>query len=404
MRAESRGPTRPTVLVTDGEQRASLAVVRSLGAAGYRVLVTTASRRSIAGASRHAHAQFQVPSPLERPAAFLDAIAELVRAHGATVLLPMTEQSLLAVLDAPDRFRGVAVPFASAEQFRRISDKQLLLATARSVGIAVPEQHVLDAPETREQLLARDLRFPLVLKPARSVVEDGSARTKLGVRHAATPAELVKRLSTYPSSAYPIMLQQRIVGPGAGVFLLRWDGETIASFAHRRLREKPPAGGISVYREAIATDPDLLARSQRLLEAFDWRGVAMVEYKVDAATGTPYAMEVNGRFWGSLQLALDAGVDFPALLVGRALGQPLRGPECYRVGVRSRWEWGDVDHLLARFRRSDRDLALPPESPGRLRTLLEVLTPWRPGDRLEVFRLSDPRPFFRETIEWLHGR
>jgi predicted ATP-grasp superfamily ATP-dependent carboligase len=395
---------RATVLVTDGEQRAALAAVRSLGAAGYEVLVASAAPRSIAGASRHARSQHRVPSALEQPAAFVDAIASLTRAHGVQVLLPMTEQSLLAVLDALDRFGGVAVPFADAEQFRRISDKALLLETARRVGIAVPEQHVLLAPEDGAALRARPLRFPLVLKPARSVVEEAGQRTKLGVRHAATMAELEARLAGYPASAYPIMLQQRIVGPGVGVFFLQWDGETIASFAHRRLREKPPAGGISVYREAIATDPALLAKSRRLLEAFDWRGVAMVEYKIDAATGTPYAMEVNGRFWGSLQLALDAGVDFPALLVGRALGQPLRGPERYRVGVRSRWEWGEIDHLLLRLRRSERDLALPPGSPGRLRTLLDVLTPWRHGDRLEMFRLADPKPFFRETLEWLRGR
>lgn len=395
---------RRTVLVTDGEQRSALAAVRSLGAAGYRVHVTSSAPRSIAGASRHAHASHVVPSALEQPAAFVDTLASLTRAHDVRVLLPMTEQSLLGVLDASDRFGDVAVPFASAEQFRRISDKALLLETARRVGIAVPEQHLLQTPADRQRLREHDLRFPLVLKPARSVVEDAGRRTKLGVRHAATMAELTRALDGYPDAAYPIMVQQRVVGPGVGVFLLQWDGETIATFAHRRLREKPPAGGISVYREAITADPALLDRSRRLLEAFDWRGVAMVEYKIDAATGTPYAMEVNGRFWGSLQLALDAGVDFPALLVGRALGEPLRGPERYRAGVKSRWEWGEIDHLLAMLRRPARDLALPPGSPGRLRTLLDVLTPWHPGDRLEMFRLDDPQPFLVETLEWFRGR
>ena len=69
-----------------------------------------------------------------------------------------------------------------------------------------------------------------------------------------------------------------------------------------------------MYRESIALDPELLARSRALLDRFEWNGVAMIEYKIDEATGTPYLMEINGRFWGSLQLAVDAGVDFPALL------------------------------------------------------------------------------------------
>ena len=52
----------------------------------------------------------------------------------------------------------------------------------------------------------------------------------------------------------------------------------------------------------------------------------MMEYKQDRRTGTPLLMEVNGRFWGSLQLAIDAGVDFPYLC---AASWPLgRRPRC----------------------------------------------------------------------------
>ncbi len=114
-------------------------------------------------------------------------------------------------------------------------------------------------------------------------------------------------------------------GPGVGVFLLLWEGKLRAAFAHRRLREKPPSGGVSVYRESIALDPVLLERSRRLLESFGWQGVAMVEYKIDERTGTPILMEINGRFWGSLQLAVDAGVDFPRLLIECAEGRCARG-------------------------------------------------------------------------------
>ena len=130
----------------------------------------------------------------------------------------------------------------------------------------------------------------------------------------------------------------------------------------------------------------------------------MIEYKMDEATGLPYLMEVNGRFWGSLQLAVDAGVDFPRLLVARALGEPARGPERYRPGLRLKWEWGEVDHVLARLRRSDAANSLPPGSPSRLRAVLQALLPWHPGDRLEVLRFTDPMPFLRETLAYFRGR
>jgi predicted ATP-grasp superfamily ATP-dependent carboligase len=77
----------------------------------------------------------------------------------------------------------------------------------------------------------------------------------------------------------------------------------------------------------------------------------MEKYKLDEATGVPYLMEINGRLWGSLQLAIDAGVDFPTMLVAAATGGEPRPVTYYRSDVRSRWWWGDVDHLLLRLQK-----------------------------------------------------
>lgn len=398
-----RGETVP-VLVTDGEQRAALAVVRSLGQAGFAPFVCSTRGRSLAGASRHARGSAAVPDPLRSPGEFISALGELVDRWGIRTLVPIAEPALLAVLANRDAFPNVAIPFPDVDAFRRICDKAALLETAAELGIAVPAQLTLASPEDAERLDCGALEFPLVLKPARSVGEGEGGRVKLGVSHAADGRELRARLAELPPAAYPVLLQQRVVGPGVGIFLLFWEGEMLASFAHRRIREKPPSGGVSVYRESHPLDPDLLRLSRALLERFGWQGVAMVEYKVDAQTGTPYLMEVNGRFWGSLQLAVDAGVDFPALLVRCALGEPPSTPPSYRTGIRSRWWWGDVDQLLALLRHSPAELALPPDAPTRSRALLDFFTLWRPGDRNEIFRWSDPTPVLRESLDWLARR
>ena len=397
-------PAPLSILVTDGEQRAALAVVRSLGRAGHRVFVCSRRARSLAGASRYATAEACVPDPLSEADRFVDAVARLVGRWRIDQLLPITDASLSALLPARGRMPEVRVPFADLEAYRGVSDKALLLDEAAKVGIAIPIQERLSLPGDREALNEARLRFPLVLKPSRSVAGSGSRRASQGVRRVADWRQLQEALDAYTAEAYPLLLQQRIVGPGVGIFLLLWEGRTVAVFAHRRIREKPPAGGVSVYRESIAADPDLVARSRALLERFGWRGVAMVEYKIDAATGIPYLMEINGRFWGSLQLAVDAGVDFPSLLVALAAGERPQPVEHYRVGVRSRWWWGDVDHLLAMLRHSPDRLALAPGAPGPWRALRNFLVLWRPGDRSEILRLADPWPFVRETIDWFRGR
>jgi predicted ATP-grasp superfamily ATP-dependent carboligase len=393
-----------SVLVTDGQERAALAVVRSLGRAGHQVSVCSPSGRSLAGASRYCAADIQVPDSLEAPGAFVAAVGRVLQARRIDMLIPISEAALLALLPERAKLPGVCLPFASSEQFRRISDKEAVLQMAGSLGIATPSQRTLAHPDDRARLRASVLPFPLVVKSARSVSGGAHARIKSGATHVADQAALDTVLDSYRPESYPLLLQQRIDGSGIGIFLLMWDREVLATFAHRRIREKPPSGGVSVYSESISVAPNLVHRSIRLLQEFEWRGVAMVEYKLDRTDGTPYLMEVNGRFWGSLQLAIDAGVDFPALLVAAALGRRVKPVLDYRVGVRSRWWWGDVDHLVARLRRSDGQLALASETPSRWQAVAEFLKLWRPGDRNEVFRVRDPLPFVRETIGWFFGR
>ncbi len=395
--------TRHRILVTDGTQRSALAVVRSLGNAGHTVFVCAPRVPSLAGSSKHAFAEHAVANALEAPAQFASDVANLVERWRIDTLIPITESALLALLPERESL-GALIPWPDVQTFRAISDKKALLEKAAALGIAVPRQVTVN---TRAELVALDLdslAYPLVLKPSRSVGEHDGQRVALGVRHVASAEALRAEIASLADAAFPLLLQQRIVGPGIGIFLLIWEGEVLATFAHRRLREKPPSGGVSVYSESVAADPELVEKSRALLAQMHWRGVAMVEFKRDASTGVPYLMEINGRFWGSLQLAIDAGVDFPALLVDAASGEPHAASPGYRVGARSRWWWGDVDHLLARWRRDAASLALPAGAPSRLRATLDFLTFWHPHARNEVFRLRDPRPFLRETIEWLHRR
>lgn len=392
--------TRGVVLVTDGEERAALAAVRSLGRAGYRVYVCAVSRRSLAAASRYCYDCAQTPSPLGDPEEYRQAVATLLERWHIQVLLPVSEQSLRALLPAQFEHRGVHVPFPSAEVFASVSDKGELLQRCARFGLSAPRQCVLQDPIGLTAAADLSLTFPVVLKPTRSVVPGRTGSIKVGVTYAADIAELRRSLAALPAAAYPILLQERIVGPGSGVFLLVWDGELVAVSAHRRLREKPPAGGVSVYSESTPADPVLVERGLRLLRDFGWQGVAMLEFKTDRRTGQPYLMEINGRLWGSLQLAVDAGVDFPTLLVGCALGErPV--PSSYKVGIRNRWWWGDVDHLLARLRHPAAELGLPPDAPSRWNVLRDFFRVWRPGDRNEVLQLGDPLPFIRETVDWL---
>lgn len=389
---KSRGAT---VLVTDGEQRAALAATRSLGAAGYRVLVAAAGRRSLAGASRHADGKLRTPHPGSDRSDYVETIAEAVRQHDVAAILPVTEPALLALLSQGEHIGDAVIAGPTFAAFEAIRDKAALLARAAALGIDTPEQVLL---RTAADPVPADLDFPVAIKPARSIVAagDDGPMERVGVRYARDAESLRNVLARYPVHAYPLLVQRYIEGPGTGAFLLLHQGRVLARFAHRRIREKPPTGGVSVCCESVPLDPDVLDVSARLLESYDWQGPAMVEYKLETATGRAWLMEVNGRFWGSLQLAIHAGVDFPRLLIDATLDRPVTPVHEWRHGIRNHWEWGEVDSALLRVRA-----ATGAKASAAWRAMREVLDLRRGRDRTEVFRLRDPLPFLVESAAWL---
>jgi predicted ATP-grasp superfamily ATP-dependent carboligase len=373
------------ILVTDGNERAALAAVRSLVHAGHSVVVCTPAQPSLAGVSRGARSRRLTTDPLADPAAYTAELSRIAREHSTDVLLPMTDPSVEAVLEHRDAFpSATAIPLPDLATYRAASDKAHVMALAEQCGFGVPETRVL---ATAADPLPDAAFFPAVVKPHRSVVSVRGVRRKAGVTPVGDLAACRRALAALPAAAFPVLLQRHVSGVGEGFFALRWGGRMVATFAHRRLREKPPSGGVSVYRESIPLEAGLAGPGARLLEMLDWNGVAMIECKREESTGRQVIMEINGRFWGSLQLAIDAGVDFPSLLARCATGETVLGPREYRIGVRSRWFWGDVDHLYLRLRSGG----------SRLHALRDFL---RGNGGGEVWRWRDPAPFVVETLQW----
>ena len=93
---------------------------------------------------------------------------------------------------------------------------------------------------------------------------------------------------------------------------------------------------------------DLLDYSQRLMGALSWHGVAMVEFKSDG--NNHWLMEINGRFWGSLPLAICAGVDFPVLLIDMLSGKSVEEKYRYNENIYVRNITRDIDWFKLNFK------------------------------------------------------
>jgi predicted ATP-grasp superfamily ATP-dependent carboligase len=387
-----------TVLVLDGNENQAVAATRSLSKAGHRVLVGAETSWSKAGWSRHAAGAFAYPDPARDVDGFTECLLRTVRAAGGAFVLPMTERTLLPVSLCRARIAdaGGAFVLPAHERVVQACSKEQTTALARDLGLVVPRTWTLGADAVEARRLSGDLPYPVVLKPAMSHEPLAGAMRATGApAYATSQAEFLDEWRGLAARARAIVVQEFVPGTGAGYFALMQHGAPQLEFAHRRIRDVRATGSGSAVRESVPLAPAIRDASRRLLAALDWHGVAMVEFRL-RGDGTPVFLEVNGRFWNSLALAIAAGADFPRHLVELGISGRIDAPPAYRPGVRCRWWLGDVRHLLDVLRGAPR--GYPGRFPGRLATLAAVLTP-SPGTVHDNFRWSDPLP---ELGDWLH--
>ena len=391
-----------TAFVTDGDQRPALAITRSLGRRGIAVIVGADQPDSLASASKYCVRHVRYPSPVHHPDGFEQFLTTFAERERIDIVMPVTDVTThLVAKNAPALNRCTATAVPPFDAFESVTDKASLARLAAKCGVAVPRTLFVQNRAAVKEVLDQ-IQYPAVIKPSRSRIRTKTGWLAAAVQYAHDEADLLRLYEDVECLAcYPTMIQERIVGPGVGVFVLCDHGELRAVFAHRRLREKPPSGGASVLCESVDFDPALLDQAMRLLGPLGWHGVAMMEFKQDERTGRSFLMEVNGRFWGSLQLAIDAGVDFPYLSCQLALGETIAPPLEYRIGAKSRWLLGDLDHLIARLLHSRDTLNLPQGAPSRARAIVDFLRPMNHGMRYDVVAGDDPRPFLHEAQQYV---
>lgn len=396
---------RTHVIILDGNQRSALAAVRALGARDIPVIVGADLPDSLAAVSRYCKQAFVYPSPYQDPEGFLNRIIEESHQWPKSVLMPMTDVALSEILKHRGRLpKRLLLPFPEWEIYQAVSNKIKLFRLASRLNLPIPRTLFSSDFSCRADVLAEGVKlgFPLVLKPGFSRLKLAGKWVNTSVRYVLTREDFQDVLEKEPFLSAPFLVQEKIEGPGIGVFLLREKGNITAQFAHQRIREKPPSGGVSVLCRSIELPQSAFESSCRLLENYGWDSVAMVEFKLDTKTGCPRLMEINARFWGSLQLAISSGVDFPYLLYAHATGETFPSQSNYRIGVKSRWELGDLDHLIIRIRQNSPEVQLPLNAPSKPELILRFISDFfRPSVNHEVFRIKDLKPFASELRRYL---
>jgi predicted ATP-grasp superfamily ATP-dependent carboligase len=340
--------------------------------------------------SRWASETFTLPSPSRDAHGFIDALARLLESGKYPIVFPTTERTIQLVAAARKRLPAwLRIPIPQEDALATAVDKQRTMALAERLGVPMPRTWCPES-EAAAAALASRLTYPVVVKPRQTnfLASTGRlAKTDYAiVRGADAFLAAWRRVDT----AVPRPLVQELVrGRGVGVNTLWNNGRPVVWFSHRRVREIDLRGGRSTAAMSTPCDPRMVEAARTMLEALRWHGVAMTEFKWDEATGAFWLLEINGRFWGSLPLALAAGVDFPYYLYQVAMEEPPTPPATYPVGVVARDAVAELKHFVRMMTGG---------SGGRLATLRQaptILHPWKASFNWVA---DDPEPGRREWV------
>jgi protein-tyrosine-phosphatase len=337
--------------------------------------------------SRYCAARATYPDPWQSQGEFARWL--LGQAREVDLILPISEAALLAAVDCRPRLASRVIAPA-AESLRYTLSKRE--ATAKALALGLPCAATAFA---RGELAA--LGAPYIVRTDNRLMPDGSYR-KGRNWFVADARELKELLDQLDEKGERWMVQEHFVGAGAGAFVLRWGAQTRLDFAHERVHEVPFHGGVSSLRRSVR-DPAMLAAASRLLEGIGYEGVAMVEFRRGRPDQTPYFIEINGRLWGSLALALHAGADFPAQLVDcYAEAGPGRPPPAYSLGVYCRNVYpGETDYVQSVLAADGPVRGVKP--PSKVRTVLGFFALFfRPRVHYDYLWLRDPAPWLRQSV------
>jgi len=324
-------------LVTDAQIRWAVAGVRALGRAGLEVTAMASSRAGAGLWSRFAAAREVGPDSVASPREFGAAVARVAARHGPLVIYPGHEEAIDALF-AADLPAGATLPYSGARATQTFRDKSALAGFAEEAGLAAPRTHV---EATAGELAGGGVPLPCVIKPTRP-------GTALATTRLIDDAEALSALVSQLPDDEPLLVQERAGGALIGLALVVGrDGRQVARFQQVAERTWPPRAGGSTVARSTHPDLALAERATAMLAEAGYWGLAQLQFMT---TDRGHALiDVNTRFYGSMPLALTAGVNLPAAWHAVVMDEAPAQPEPYRVGVRYRWLEGE---MIAAFRGS----------------------------------------------------
>jgi predicted ATP-grasp superfamily ATP-dependent carboligase len=365
-------PERIPILLADNNHYGVLAVGRALRAAGYEPWLAVNDARTYAARSRTTAGTVPVPDPSFDGEGFVHQLAAAAVRLSAAAVLPTEDAHLMALAGREEDFAGVVLGAPRRQSVEWATDKELLIKLSETAKLRTPPTIKVFRGDTEA---VGAFGFPAVLKPLRSHTRnlDGTVSTRSARCVLAEQAAVA--VNDVPDEG--ALVQPYIPGRLISISGVVWKGELVCALHQISTRIWPVPCGGSAYAETIPPDDELERGVGRLLKSIDWSGLFQAQF-IRGAHGEHYLIDLNPRVYGSLTLAVAAGLNLPGIWVDLLLGRRCHVGG-YRVGTRFRHEEKDVRALAK--------MLVDGEHLGALQGCMP-----RRGTTHAIFSFRDPMP------------
>ena len=306
------------LIMDQGLDRGSLAAVRALRDDGWTVGVGSPIR-GLAGSSRAVSRWHEVPTAECGVREYLEAVRTAVDEGGYDVVFTSDDIGVIALSRHRDGL-GAVVPYACHDTVVRSLDKLGMTCAARAVGLEVP-----GTSRATDDVLER-LDAPAIVKPRLHSVLRPGAPGRLETVLARSPEEARRAVAKIREAGVEAILQEVIQGDLMSFqAVVDRDGRMLAPVQQRSPRTWPPDSGSAARSHTVAIDPVLAARVEAFFQRLGWFGLAQLQFIAPHDGGEPRLIDLNGRYYSSLALAVASGPNLPGIWARLATGRPV-GP------------------------------------------------------------------------------
>jgi len=263
--------------------------------------------------SRYISRYSKIPKSKGNEEAYIQAIEKILRADEYDLLLPFGNNAYHAICMAQERINQLTKILVPSKKNHIIAyDKYETFKHCRKIGIPVPRTYYGFVKDDLGEI-ANSIQFPIVIKTKSGV------GVKNGMRYANSKEELVERynelqiINSSPSGTFDPVVQEYIPGYVHDACSVSDNGKVLELLTQVRHWMYPITGGVGAVNYTTK-NKTVRTQAENILGSLSWSGPSQIEFKYDERDKKFKLIEINSKFWGTLDLSIKSGVNFPLLL------------------------------------------------------------------------------------------